>query len=73
MQKNVSLSSSEEKYVALSAAIKEVMFFFQLLGSMKIVVEYLVMVRVDNVGAISGEAILPPHHAPSMWISVTSI
>ena len=38
--------------VALSKAVEEVMFIIQLLGSMKISVKYLVMVRVDNVGAI---------------------
>ena len=30
----------------------EVVFFIQLLGSMKIAIQYLVMARVDNVGAI---------------------
>ena len=34
-QKYVSLSSSETEYVALSDAMKEVMFVIQLLGSMK--------------------------------------
>ena len=38
--------------IALSEAVKEVMFVIQLLGSMKILVKYHVMVRVDNVGAI---------------------
>ena len=51
-QKSVSLSSSEAEYVALSEVVKEVMFVIQLLGSMKIVVKYPVMVRVDNAGAI---------------------
>ena len=52
MQKSVSLSRSEAKYVALSEAVKEVMFVMQLLGSMKIVVKYPVTLRVDNVGVI---------------------
>ena len=43
-KKSVSLSSSEK--------VKGVMIVIQLLGSMKIAVEYPVMVRVDNVGAI---------------------
>ena len=51
-QNSVFLSSSEAEYIALSQAVKEVMFMVQLLGSMQIVVEYPVMVRVDNVGAI---------------------
>ena len=40
------------KYIAISEAVKEVMFVVQLLGSMKIVIKYPVTVRVDNVGAI---------------------
>ena len=48
----MSLSSSEVEYRALSEAVKEVMFVIKLLGSMKISVQYPVMVRVDDVGAI---------------------
>ena len=51
-QKRFSLSSSEVEYIALSEAVKEVMFIVQLLGNMKIAVKYPVMVRNDNVGAI---------------------
>ena len=51
-QKSVSLSSSEAEYIALCEVVKEVMFVIQLLGSMKILVEYPVRVRVDNTGAI---------------------
>ena len=50
-QKSVSLSSSEAEYIALSEAVKEVMFMVQLSGSMKIAT-YRVIVRVDNIGAI---------------------
>ena len=46
------LSSSEVEDVALSEAVKEVIFVIQLLRSMKIIVKYPVMVRVDNIGAI---------------------
>ena len=46
------LSSEEGKWIALSKAVKEVMFMNQLLRSMKILVKLPVMVRVDNVGAI---------------------
>ena len=51
-QKSVFLSSSEEEFIALSEAVKEVMFVVQLLGSMKKADKYPVMVGVDNVGAI---------------------
>ena len=37
------------EYIALSEAVKEVMFVVQLLGSMNISVKYPVMVRVDNI------------------------
>ena len=40
------------EYIALSEAVKEVMFILQLSGSMKIVVKYPVMVRVKKVGVI---------------------
>ena len=52
LQKSVFLSSSEVEYIALSETVKEVMFMIQLLGRNKIVVEYPVIVRVDNTGAI---------------------
>ena len=51
-QKSVLISSSEVEYVALSEAVKEVMFVIQLLGRLKKAVKYWVMVRVDNVVAI---------------------
>ena len=51
-QISVSLSNSEVECIALSKAVKEVMFVVQLLGSMQIAVKYHVMVRVDNMGAI---------------------
>ena len=50
-QKSVSFSSSEAEYIALSKAVKEVMFVVQLLGSLQIAVKYPVMVIVDNAGA----------------------
>ena len=40
------------EYITLSEDVKKVMFVAQLLGSMQIVVQYPVMVRVDNVSAI---------------------
>ena len=51
-QKSVSLSISEAEHIALSEAVKEVMFVVQLLGSTKIAVKYPVTVRVDSIGAI---------------------
>ena len=51
-QKSVPLPSSEAEYIAISEFVKKIMFVVQLLGSMKILVKYPVMVRVDNVGAI---------------------
>ena len=40
------------EYIAISEAVKEVMFVLQLLRSMKIAAKYPVMVRVENVEAI---------------------
>ncbi len=51
-QQSVTLSSSEAEWVALSEAVKEVIFVSQLLTSMKIHVQYPIIVQVDNVGAI---------------------
>ena len=42
--------SSDAEYVALSGAVEEVVFVIQLLGSMKIAINYPVIVRVDNIG-----------------------
>ena len=71
-QKSVLLCSSEAEYVTLSETVKEVLVI-QLLVSMKIVVKYPVMVRVDNIGAILWQKILLQHAIPSMWISGTSM
>jgi hypothetical protein len=51
-QRSVTLSSSEAEYFALSEAVKEVRFVFQLLIEMGFKVELPVTVRVDNIGAI---------------------
>jgi hypothetical protein len=51
-QSNVTLSSTEAEYVAMSEATKEIKFVTQLLESIGIPVEYPIVVRVDNVGAI---------------------
>ena len=65
LQKSVSLSSSDEEYVALS----QVMLVIQLLESMTISIKYPVMVRVNNVGdTFMARNLLPPL-VPSTWIS----
>ncbi len=51
-QKTVALSSSEAEFVAISEAVKEILFVLQLLRTMNIPVEMPVKVRVDNMGAI---------------------
>ena len=51
-QRSVTLSSSEAEYYALSEAVKEVRFVYQLLKEMGFKVEVPITVRVDNIGAI---------------------
>ncbi len=51
-QRSVILSSTEAEWVALSEAVKEVIFLIQLCDSTKIKIQFPVEVRVDNVGAI---------------------
>ena len=51
-QKSVTLSSCESEWIALSEAVKDVMFILHLCESMQIEVKLPVTVRVDNVGAI---------------------
>lgn len=51
-QKNVTLSSSEAEYVALSEVAKNIKFIYMLLQFMEIKVILPIVVRVDNNGAI---------------------
>ena len=51
-QKCAALSSSEAEFVAVSEAVKEVLFVLQVLNSVGIQVQTPVIVRVDNMGAI---------------------
>jgi len=51
-QRNVTLSSSEAEFVALSEAAKEIKLIVQVLLSIEIKVELPIIVHVDNVGAI---------------------
>ena len=51
-QKGVTLSSSKAEFVALSEAVREIKFVIQVLESIGVLVKTLVIVRVDNIGAI---------------------
>ena len=51
-QKSVTLSSSEAEFVAMSEAVKEIRFVYQLLKSIGMKVKIPVKMRIDNVGAI---------------------
>jgi len=51
-QGNVTLSSSEAEFVALSEATKEIKFIIQVLLSIGIEVELPIIICVDNIGAI---------------------
>ena len=51
-QKSVTLSSAEAEFVAMSEAVKEILFVVNLLESMGVKVKKPVIVKVDNQGAI---------------------
>jgi hypothetical protein len=51
-QKGVTLSSSEEEYVAIFEAVKEIRFIYYLLESIGMNAKLPIVVRYDNVGAI---------------------
>ena len=51
-QTTVALSSSEAEFIAISDAVKEILFVLQILNSVGIQVHQPVIVRVDNMGAI---------------------
>jgi hypothetical protein len=51
-QRNVTLSSTEAEYVAVSEVCTEIIFIRQVLNFMGIVVDYPILVFVDNIGAI---------------------
>ena len=48
----VTLPMSEVQWMALSEAVKEVMFLIQFLRSMEVSVKITVVVRIDSVGAM---------------------
>jgi intein-encoded DNA endonuclease-like protein len=51
-QRGVVLSSTEAEYVALSETVREIKFVLQVLESLMIKIDYPIIVRVNNVGAI---------------------
>ena len=51
-QRSVTLSLTEAEWVALSEAVKEIIFVLQLLESLNINVKLPIIVRMDNVGTI---------------------
>ena len=51
-QANVTLSSSEAEYVALSECVKDIRFVMQLLTELKVDYPKPVVVKIDNVGAM---------------------
>ena len=51
-KKSVTLSSCEAEWVALSEAVKDIIFIINLCDSMQIKIQLPVTVRVDNIGAI---------------------
>jgi len=51
-QKRVTLSTTEAEYVACSEVVKDLLFIVYLLRHMKIEVELLIRVNVDNIGVI---------------------
>ena len=51
-QKTVRISSSEAEWIALSEAVKEILYVVQLLEALGIKVKEPVTVRVDNMGTI---------------------
>ena len=51
-QRSVTLSSTEAEYVAISEAVKELLFVIQVLEMMMIKVTFPIIVCVDNIGAI---------------------
>ena len=51
-QKNITLSSTEAEYVAMSEVVAEIMFCKQIIEFLDVKVTYPIIVRVDNVGAI---------------------
>jgi hypothetical protein len=70
-QKTLTLSTTEAEYVALSEAIRELKFIYQVLSIMEVKVELPIKVNVDNVGAIFLSKTGQPVTGPSMWIQDT--
>ena len=73
MQQSLTLSSSEAKWVALSEAVKKVMFIIQVLGSMKILVKLPVTVRIDNISIIFMASNITILSCTKKWTSGTNM
>jgi hypothetical protein len=48
----VTLSSTETEYLAFPDVVKELIFVKQVVDSMGYKISYLIMIKVDNIGAI---------------------
>ena len=71
-QCSVTLSLAEAEYIALSEAAKEIKFVYQLLVSMEIKVTLLIIVHINNMGAIFlCQRMLPPMVGLAMLIFIT--
>ena len=51
-QRSITQSSSKVEFFAISEAVKEIRFVYQVMQTMKIEIELPIIVRVDNIGAI---------------------
>jgi hypothetical protein len=51
-QRDVTLSSSEAEYVAISEAVKEIKFIYYLLQGIGINIELPIIVKTNNIGAM---------------------
>lgn len=67
-QRCVTLSSSEAEYVAISEVSAEILFVKQVMEFFGLKIDYPIIVRVDNVGAIYLAENAATKHAQDMWI-----
>jgi hypothetical protein len=67
-QKGVTLLSTEAEYVAICEAVKELKFIYYLLSDLHIKVNLSIVVKSDNIGAISMHR---PAFVLGTWIHVT--
>jgi hypothetical protein len=50
--KSVTLSSTEAEYVAVSEVAKEIFFVKQILEGVRLVINYPIIIKCDNIGAV---------------------